>query len=72
MSNATTVWYWIGGTVEGNWRRTFGNTSEIGLQDTYHRLRLAGYVAHIGSLLIGPPEGPPTAEQFEEVRWTDR
>lgn len=63
-----TVWYWNGGSESGQWRRTYGNTSELGLRETFHKLRCAGYVAHIGSTTIGPPEGPPSADQFAEVQ----
>jgi hypothetical protein len=62
-----TVWYWIGGTVEGSWRRTFGGQSETALNDRLHALRIAGYVAHIGCVDIGAPDGPPSAEQFADV-----
>jgi hypothetical protein len=62
-----TVYYWVGGRVEGQWRRTHGNASETGLNDTLHRLRIAGYVAHKGSTKIGQPEGPPSEADFQEV-----
>lgn len=64
-TNGPTVWYW--NRAKSQWIRTFGNTSESGLAETRHRLRIAGYVAHIGSTTIGPPEGPPSMEQYADV-----
>lgn len=53
------VYYWIGGTEVGRWNR-----ADPGTRDD---IRRQGYVAHNGSLAIGPPEGPPSKKEIDEV-----
>ena len=62
-----TVYYWTGGREQGQWNRTYGNCSITGLNGTRHKCRIAGYVAHLGSTRIGPPEGAPCEEQFADI-----
>lgn len=59
MIKRDVVWWWKGGTEKGRWHAAAaGNRTEI---------RRMGYVAHDGSLTIGPPEGPPSQAQLNEV-----
>ena len=62
-----TVFYWTGGREQGQWHRTYGNSSITGLNKTRHACRIAGFVAHLGSTRIGPPEGAPSPAQFAEI-----
>ncbi len=53
------TWYYVGGTLAGEWRR-----ADAGCEEACRRM---GYVAHPGRLAIGPPEGAPSAKEFAAV-----
>lgn len=58
-----TVYYWAGGTEVGAWHRTYGDD----LEALVERIERGGRVAKLGRLDIGPPEGPPDAEDFRRI-----
>ena len=53
------VWWWNGGTERGKWMQ-----SDPGTRDECRRV---GFVAYDGSTKIGPPEGPPSLAEIQEV-----
>lgn len=53
------VYWWNGGTERGRWVQADPGTRE--------ECRRMGYVAYDGKTTIGPPEGPPTLAEIQEV-----
>lgn len=47
------VWWWRGGTENGEWMR-----ADAGTRDDIRRM---GYAAFDGSIDVGPPDAPPVA-----------
>ena len=57
MTNANAcVFYWVGGTARGEWRR-----ADAGTRADVERM---GYVAVDGSTSIGAPDGPPSPQRI--------
>jgi hypothetical protein len=54
MAKYDCVYYWVGGTERGVWKKADAGTA--------NKIRKMGYVAHDGNTSIGPPEGAPLQE----------
>jgi hypothetical protein len=69
MSVDHVIYYWTGGRAAGEWRIAHPAIwpERISPDQLYQSLREMGYVAHHGSARIGPPEGPPSEEDFRSV-----
>jgi len=65
--NYDTIYYWSGGTENGQWREAEFNVwpEYLSLQETLRRIRAGGHVAHHGWKSIGPPEGPPSIKEIQ-------
>ena len=75
------VFWWKGGTEAGKWcpsfpeARSVGNPTKAEVDAHVAKLNRAGFVAHRGSTTIGAPEGPPSFNDFRDVRqasWSRR
>lgn len=66
----TAVYYWVGGRDSGVWRVVAmpGGSGPEACADKVGELGRMGYVAKVGSTLIGAPEGPPSEEDFQAIR----
>lgn len=60
------VYYWIPNTRKngGQWH---ASTPLNSMDEVLTNLRVAGFVAHAGRRAIGPPEGPPSADELAQV-----
>lgn len=59
------IYWWQGGTQSGKWNLA---TPQGSLDIAVKRVEQMGYVAHKGNTKVGPPEGPPSAEDFQRIR----
>ncbi len=59
------VWYWIGGTEEGEWK--FSMNDRLGPIGTSEALWRAGYIALLGRTSWGKPDSPPSDGQWREL-----
>lgn len=58
-------YYWVGTRTPGEWR--LKKPFRQSVDDTFHALRAQRRVAVRGNTWMGPPEGPPSPQKFEEV-----
>lgn len=59
------IYAWLGNAGSGEWLM-FPLVDKTAKQLEV-RLRRNGFVAHSGSTKIGPPEGPPSNDEINEV-----
>lgn len=61
------IWYWTGGREVGEWRRAYPDVENRTLEEARATIRRAGYVCHLGTKAVGPPEGPPGDAEFRAL-----
>jgi hypothetical protein len=70
------VWFWVGGRAAGEWRRATlapswatvnGEAPPSTLPALRAEIERGGRPAVVGSLLAGPPEGPPAEDRFRAL-----
>lgn len=60
------VYYWKGGVEMGEWHEALPGVwpERKSADELVQDLTRAGFVAHRGNRNVGPPEGPPSADEI--------